>query len=232
MSQYRKLAVLAAACVCGSVLGCGPKAARPTAAVALQDYSAAAKAQPQPQPVAEGSLWASHSRRSDLFRDFKARDINDVVTIRVVETTLASATADASNSRSTEMETGFSSLFGAQGRVKELPSLVSGQSNSSFEGSGSTTRSSTLQTSLTARVTDVLPNGYLVVEALREVRLNNETQTVYLTGVVRPEDVNRDNVVLSSAVAQMTVRVQGRGIVSEPLKPGWLYRILNGILPF
>jgi flagellar L-ring protein precursor FlgH len=79
---------------------------------------------------------------------------------------------------------------------------------------------------------DVLPNGYLVVEAVREVRLNNETQTVYLTGVVRPEDISRNNVVLSSAVAQMTVRVQGRGIVSEPLKPGWLYKILNGILPF
>jgi flagellar L-ring protein precursor FlgH len=223
--------------LCGWMLtpllsGCGPKSVHPTAATALRDYAAAAKAAPQPSPKAEGSLWVGAGRRSDLFRDFKARDVNDVVTIRVLESTLASATADATNSRNTEVRAGFDNLFGAEGGVRELPSLVAGKSSSSFEGTGSTTRSSTLQTNLTARVTNVLPNGYLVVEAQREVRLNNETQYVYLTGVVRPEDINRDNVVLSSAVAQMTVHVQGRGIVSQPLKPGWLYRILTGILPF
>jgi flagellar L-ring protein precursor FlgH len=89
-----------------------------------------------------------------------------------------------------------------------------------------------LQTSLTARVIDVLPNGYLVVEGMREIRVNNENQGVYLTGVVRPADISPGNVVLSSAVAQMTVRVQGRGVVSQPIMPGWLYKILNNILPF
>ncbi len=224
--------------VCGAVAlallgaGCGPKSARSSAIPALQAYVSEAKAQPATPPSAEGSLWVANSRRSDLFRDFRARNVNDVVTIRVAESTLASASADATNSRSTEAKAGFDSLFGLERGVKELPALVAGKSSSSFEGKGSTTRASTLQTSLTARVTDVLPNGSLLVEAVREIRLNNETQNLYLTGIVRPEDINRNNIVSSSAVAQMTVRVQGRGMVSEPIRPGWLYKILNGILPF
>jgi flagellar L-ring protein precursor FlgH len=110
--------------------------------------------------------------------------------------------------------------------------MVSGKSDSSFEGTGSTSRETTLQTSLTARIIDVLPNGYLVVEGMREIRVNNENQSVYLTGVVRPEDINANNTVLSSSVAQMSVRVQGKGVVSQPIKPGWLFKILNGVLPF
>jgi flagellar L-ring protein FlgH len=154
-----------------------------------------------------------------------------MLTILVMETTQAVATADASNSRSTQVTAGFENLFGAENAIKELPNMVSGKGSSSFEGKGSTSRQTTLQTKLTARVTDVLPNGYLVVEGRREIRVNNENQTVYLTGVVRPEDITPNNTILSSSVAQMSVRVQGKGVVSQPLKPGWLYRILMGILP-
>ena len=127
---------------------------------------------------------------------------------------------------------GFDALFGAEKKIKELPSLVSGKADSSYEGKGSTSRTTTLQTNMTARVIDVLPNGNLVVEGMREVRVNNENQVLYITGVVRPVDISRNNVVLSSSVAQMAVRVQGRGVVSQPLRPGWLYRILMGVMPF
>jgi flagellar L-ring protein precursor FlgH len=110
--------------------------------------------------------------------------------------------------------------------------MINGKGSSSFEGEGSTSRMTSLETSLTARVIDVLPNGYLVVEGMRDVRVNNENQSVYLTGVVRPDDISANNVVLSPSIAQMSVRLQGKGIVSQPIKPGWLYRILNGIMPF
>ncbi len=182
--------------------------------------------------TAEGSLWAGNGYFSDLFRDPKARYVDDIVTIVVSETTEAVASADAKNARNTSATAGFDKLFGAEKRIHELPTFVSGKSSSSFEGKGSTSRATTLETTLGARVIDVLPNGYLVVEGIREIRVNNENQTIYLTGVVRPEDINSDNIVLSSAVAQMSVRVQGRGVVSQPLKPGWLYKILTGILPF
>ena len=180
----------------------------------------------------DGSLWAGNGYRSNLFRDAKARYINDVVTIMVSETTQASASADAKNSKATSAEAGFEHLFGAEKLIHELPTMVSGKGSSSFEGAGSTNRATTLQTSLTARVIDVLPNGYLVVEGMREVRVNNENQNVYLTGIVRPDDISANNIILSTSVAQMSVRLQGKGIASQPIKPGWLFRILNGILPF
>ncbi|HYK88159.1 MAG TPA: flagellar basal body L-ring protein FlgH [Acidobacteriota bacterium] len=212
--------------------GCGPKKAAVTDPTRLETFVRQAKASARPVPSAEGSLWVAASPRSDLFSDFKARFVNDVVTIRVVETTQADVSADNKNSKSSSATNGFDAMFGLEKKIKELPNVVSGKGSSSFEGKGSTTRATTLQTTLTARVIDVLPNGNLVVEGMREVRVNNENQTVYLTGIVRPEDISRGNVVPSSAVAQMVVRVHGRGAVSQPLRPGWLYQILSGILPF
>ena len=117
-------------------------------------------------------------------------------------------------------------------QINELPTLIDGKSTSAFKGAGSTSRTSSLRTNVSARVVDVLPNGYLVVEGAREVRLNNENQMVTITGVVRPVDISQNNVVLSSAISQMSVKVQGKGLVSQPLNPGWLFKILNGIWPF
>lgn len=216
----------------GFFVGCGPKAARITDPTGLGPYVADAKKQPPPAQTAEGSLWVSNSRRSDLFADFKARDIHDVVTIKVDESVQALASADSKSDKATDATLGFDGLFGAEKKIKELPNLVSGKSSSTFKGAGSTSRTTTLQAYMTARVIDVLPNGNLVVEGMREVRVNHENQTLYITGVVRPVDISRNNIVSSSAVAQMAVRVQGRGMVSQPLKPGWLYKILTGVMPF
>jgi flagellar L-ring protein FlgH len=180
----------------------------------------------------EGSLWTSNAYRSNLFRDSKARYINDIVTIRVQETTQAVASADAKNSKATAASAGFDNLFGLEKAIKELPTVVAGKGSSSFEGAGSTSRTTTLETNLAARVIEVLPNGYLVVEGKREIHVNNENQSIFLTGIVRPEDISSGNIVASSAIAQMSVRLQGKGVVSQPIKPGWLYRILNSILPF
>ena len=212
--------------------GCAANRVKVNDPTDVREYVESASKPQAETEAGTGSLWTGGGYRSDLFRDLKARYVNDVVTIHVSETTQAVASADAKNSKSTAATAGFDHLFGAEKAIKELPTMVAGKSDSSFEGKGSTSRATTLATRLTARVIDVLPNGYLVVEGKREIRVNNESQSVYLTGVVRPEDINQNNVVPSSAVAQMSVRVQGRGVVSQPIKPGWLYKILNGILPF
>jgi flagellar L-ring protein FlgH len=212
--------------------GCAGSKANASDPTDLKSYLENAQKRQTATGAGEGSLWRDSGYRSDLFRDFKARYVNDVVTIRVSESTQALASADARNSRDTQTTAGFDKLFGLEKSISELPAMVSGKSSSSFEGKGATSRQTTLQTTLTARVIDVLSNGYLVVEGMREIRVNNENQTVYLKGVVRPEDIGPNNIVLSSSVAQMSVRVQGKGVVSQPLKPGWLYRILMGILPF
>jgi flagellar L-ring protein precursor FlgH len=213
--------------------GCAAKApVKVTDPTDLRDYVEHAKQTQDSTGAGTGSLWTTTGQNSSLFGDLKARYVNDVVTILVSESTQAVASADASNARSTSATAGFSNLFGAEKLIKELPSLVSGTSDSKFTGSGSTSRATTLSTTLTARVTDVLPNGYLVVEGKREIRVNNENQSVILTGIIRPNDISKSNMVPSSAVAQMSVYVQGKGTVSQPTKPGWLYKILTSYLPF
>jgi len=224
--------LMAAVLLAGVMPGCGPKKVQMTAAASLGAYVAEAAARAVPPQSSEGSLWVAQGANSNLFRDFKARQVNDVVTILVSETTSANATADAANSKNSTATIGMNNFFGLEKHVNELPNLVDGKSNMTFQGNGSTTRATTLMTVMTARVTGVLPNGYLVIEGVREIRVNNENQEIYLTGVVRPEDIDARNVVRSSAIAQMEVRVQGRGVVSQPLKPGWIYRVLSGIFPF
>ena len=198
----------------------------------IEEYRAEAKRAAEEAEFTTGSLWTNSGQYSNLFRDMKARYVNDVVTIQVSETTQAVTSADASAKRSSSMSNGIDQLVGLQGGVKELPALVSASGQTRFDGQGTTSRATQLRTTLTARVADVLPNGYLVVEGKREVRVNNENQTVLLSGIIRPSDITKNNVVPSSSVAQMSVQVQGKGTVSQPLKPGWLYQILHGILPF
>jgi flagellar L-ring protein FlgH len=231
-ARFDRNTILAVLLLAGCFTGCVPKSAQVPDPTGIGDYVNSAKNQPATATAGNGSLWSSRSPRSDLYRDFKAREVDDVVTIRVVESVQALASADASNSRATEASAGFDALFGAEKKVKELPNLVAGKANSTFDAKGSTSRTTTLQAYMTARVVDVLPNGNLVVEGKREVRVNNENQILYITGVIRPVDISRSNVIMSSSVAQMAVRVQGKGIVSQPLKPGWLYRILTGVMPF
>lgn len=211
---------------------CRTRAAEVKCVASLQEFVQEAKNQAEGSKAGEGSLWVNRGRRSDLFRDLKAREVNDVVTIQVLENTQATATAEASSDRATEAKAGFNGLFGLQGSIKELPSLVDGSSSSKFGGKGSTTRETILRTFITARVVDTLPNGYLVVEGTRDIRVNSENQSLQVLGIVRPEDISRTNVVPSSAIGQMTIRLQGKGSVSRPINPGWLYKILNGIMPF
>jgi flagellar L-ring protein FlgH len=213
-------------------MGCFTGQVRVSDPTGLKEFVASAAEPHGATDAGMGSLWTDSGSYSNLIRDRKARYVNDIITIRVSETTSALASADAKNSRATSATAGINNLFGLEKGIKELPTMVSGKSDASFEGKGTTSRATTLSTILTARVTQVLSNGYLVVEGKREVRVNNENQVVYLTGVVRPEDISSNNVVLSSSVAQMSVRVQGRGAVSQPIKEGWLYKILTGILPF
>jgi flagellar L-ring protein FlgH len=212
--------------------GCVGKQARVNDPTGLQEYVESARKSGAESESKTSSLWTSNGYRSNLFRDMKARFVNDVLTVRVSETTQAVASADNIHSKTASTTAGIDGFIGLEKKIKELPNMVSGKNTSSFAGKGATSRATTLETALTARVTEVLPNGYLVVEGKREVRVNNENQIVCFSGVVRPEDISTNNVVLSSAVGQMSVRVQGKGAVSQPIKPGWLYKILMGVLPF
>jgi flagellar L-ring protein FlgH len=169
---------------------------------------------------------------SNLGLDRRARSVNDLVTIRVVESIEGAGAADSALDKNSSGSAGVSSLFGV---TKKLPSaidpgsLVGTSSDSKFKGSGATSRSGTLSATITARVLEVLPNGDLVLEGAREIEINGDRQMVVLTGVARPRDVSDQNVVLSPSIGQLRIRYFGRGLMKDNLKPGWLIRLLNKV---
>jgi flagellar L-ring protein precursor FlgH len=106
---------------------------------------------------------------------------------------------------------------------------VSAKSSTDFHGSGTTTRAGELNALMSARVSEVLPNGDLVVEGVREIEINGDRQIVVLSGVVRQQDIDTTNVVQSTAIGQLRIRYFGRGLMKDNLKPGWLVRVLNKV---
>ena len=181
-----------------------------------------------PAPAAGPSIdWMSN-----LGLDRRARSLNDLITIRVVENIEGTGSADSALDKNSSASAGVGSLFGV---TKKLPSVIdpgspaSTSSDSKFKGSGATSRSGTLSATITARVMEVLPNGDLVLEGAREIDINGDRQMVVLTGVARPSDVSDQNVVLSPSIGQLRIRYFGRGLMKDNLKPGWLIRVLNKV---
>lgn len=168
---------------------------------------------------------------SSLGLDRRARSVNDLVTIRVVESIEGVGSADSALDKNSGASAGVGSLFGLTKKVPSIDpgNLVGASSDSSFKGSGVTSRSGTLSATITARVLEVLPNGDLVLEGAREIEINGDRQMVVLTGVARPRDVSDQNVVLSPSIGQLRIRYFGRGLMKDNLKPGWLIRVLNKV---
>jgi flagellar L-ring protein FlgH len=167
-----------------------------------------------------------------LGADFRARQVNDLVTVQVIESIVGSGSADSSLDKK---GSGTASVTNLAGLENKLPSwldptnLVGASHSTDFKGGGATTRSSTLTAMMTARVTEVLPNGDLVLEGARELDINGDRQIVVLTGVVRPNSLSKDNVVASTAIGQLRIRYFGRGLIKDNLRPGILIRILNKV---
>jgi flagellar L-ring protein FlgH len=182
---------------------------------------------------AGGSVWTPNARFANLGMDLKATHINDMVTIVVNETTSAVATGNVKTSRASTAQSAVTSAAGVLKPTGPLANLVKSNTQTSLQGQGSTSRGTTLTTTLSARVTDVLPNGYLVVEGVKRVQVNSENQIITIRGVVRPFDLDLTNSVASDRIAQMEVQVNGKGVVGDSIhRPFFLYRILLGLLPF
>jgi flagellar L-ring protein precursor FlgH len=167
-----------------------------------------------------------------LALDPRARSVNDLITIRVIENITASGTADAALNKSSAASAAVPNLFGAE---KKLPgsidpgNLVGAKTSTDFKGGGTTNRTGQLTALLTARVSEVLPNGNLVVEGVREIEINGDRQIVVLSGVVRVADIATGNVIDSTSMGQLRIRYFGKGLMKDNLNPGWLIRVLNKI---
>ncbi len=210
-----------------------PKSKPNPVAVSLEEYIRQAKATQLPAQSSEGSLYLDAGTNSDLYTDIKARRLNDIVTIRVEESTIAESTADSQTNRKSSTAIGVPNLFGVETKnTLRFDKLITANTDMGFKGDGTTKRTGTLSAYLSARVKEVLPNGDLVIEGIKEVKINNERQMLTLLGVVRPKDIGSNNVVSSTFIANMLVQIEGKGILSENLKPGWLHRALTKVWPF
>jgi len=194
---------------------------------------------PQPiSPASAGSLW--NDSNGSLFKDVKAHRIGDVVTITVSEESSASKAAKTSASRDKNFsgQLGFAGMginpSGSSVTSKNAMNFgpYTGTFSNTFKGDGSTTKSDSMTAYMTATVTEVLPNGNLVIRGSRWTKVNNELQQIVLEGVVRPNDITRTNTVLSQQIAEAKIFFVGKGPVSQVQKPGWLGQLWELITPF
>jgi len=191
----------------------------------------------------EGSLWEERGPLNELFINSKARNVGDIITVRIVESATASNNATTETSRDSSLEGGIDSLFNIE---KRYPSshpffnpfnyssrtAAKGGLKSDFKGDGTTTRNGNLTAYITVRITETLPNGNFKIVGTREVAVNNETQLITLSGIVRPRDISPDNVILSTYVCNARITYSGTGIIDDRQRPGWLANLFNRVWPF
>ena len=184
-------------------------------------------------PATPGSTWTAGSRLADAARDVRASQVDDLLTIVVAEQASAVTTGTTKTQRTTSSKNSVAALAGITKATGPLANLANMSGDTQLAGQGTTSRVTTLHTTLTARITRVLPGGALVVEATKDVQINAERQTITVRGVVRPADIDATNSVQSNRLGQLEVRVNGKGVVGDAIRrPFFLYRILLGLLPF
>jgi flagellar L-ring protein precursor FlgH len=178
-----------------------------------------------------GSLWTAQSVLGDISSDYKAIHLNDTITIQVaVQTT-------AAQSGSVDSERSFTTTSAVTGVLGKAPSatnpLLAANSSSALKGQGSTASNTLFQTSLTGQVVAVLPNGNLVVEAERQIFMNNQHENVVVRGMIRPGDIGPNNTVASSALSNLEIEMKGKGIISDGVRPpNFLTRAILWLLNF
>ena len=180
----------------------------------LRNYSATSI---EPPAIQNGSLYRPDNGFSAMSSDYRAQRLNDLLIIRIVEQTLAQNTADVSAQRQLQATSAIPSIGGQS--FGALNPLLTLNSNHQLTGKGQADTQTKLQTSVAGRVVAVLPNGLMVVEAERRVHMNNETQTIVLRGMVRPGDVQSDNSVFSTSLANLEIELKGKGVVSDATRP-------------
>ena len=195
---------------------------------------------PLPPPKTTGSLWQEENGRAYLYEDLRAMRVGDIITIKIAENHKGSKSADTSAERDSTVS---NSLTGGVMGYLGIPGIrlgaeatrglgIDASAKNKFGGKGATNRADTLTGTISAIVTQVMPNGDLRVEGRREVTVNSERQIMVISGVVRRVDVDTKNTVQSTAIADAKIEYSGLGVVDDVQRPGWLVRILDWVYPF
>ena len=236
------LAVTAFASGCSSIdrlsqIGEKPKLTEIENPTAQPGYKPVQMPMPKPEQASynANSLWRNGSRA--FFRDQRASRIGDLLTVTVNITDKANIANETQRSRSSKEDSGITDFVGSKTlgvqAQKILPGrILTADSTASTDGKGSVTRQEALQTSVAAVVTQVLPNGNLVVEGKQEIRVNFEIRELIVAGIVRPEDIQSDNTIDSSKIAQARIAYGGRGQITDVQQPRYGQQVTDILLPF
>jgi flagellar L-ring protein precursor FlgH len=190
---------------------------------------------PQPASYSPNSLWRNGSRA--FFKDQRAHQVGDILTVKVNLNDKANIANETQRSRENKEDSGISDFFGSKTIKTPATAILPGRiltadSSASSDGKGTVNRSEALQTNVAAVVTQVLPNGNLVVEGKQEVRVNFEVRELIVAGIVRPEDIESDNTIDSSKIAQARIAYGGRGQITDVQQPRYGQQVLDVLLPF
>ena len=169
----------------------------------------------------------------ELFQDQRASRVGDILTVEINIADKAEFGNSTSRSRSGSESMGIGALLGLQDLLPGNPAqAVDATSNSASGGQGSTTRSETINMTMAAIVTDVLPNGNLVIRGRQEMRVNFELRELIVTGIVRPQDIAKGNTIQHGKIAEARISYGGRGQLTDAQQAPWGQQLLDILSPF
>ena len=189
-------------------------------------------------PGVGASLWRESRMGNEVYRDFRAWQPMDLLTIVINEVSIGRHDADTEVKSKSEYFAAIENFLGLEEQTQQwnhppdLSSLIKAQTKDDFKGEGQTNRQAQLTARMSAVVAEVLPSGLLRIEGEKIISVNNEEQVMVISGLVRPRDIMSDNEVMSTKIAQMRIDYYGKGTVGEAQYGGWLGRILRIIWPF
>lgn len=192
-------------------------------------------------PGLSSSLWQEGRRGNELYRDFRAWQPMDLITITINENSQGIKQANTQVKQESTILAGITKLLGFETDVVEknpnieaadLPGLINAGTTNDYKGQGDTQRRSSLTASISAMVAEVLPSGVLRIEGEKIIKVNDEEQIIVISGLVRPRDINSRNTVDSSNVAQLRIDYFGKGMLGNVQHEGWLSSILRNVWPF
>ncbi len=203
------------------------------AASSLASYLERVRAEDSNVQAAPGSIWIDSGRLTRMVTDVRAMRPHDLISVVVSESLAASTDGTVKNSRASNANSSISALFGTLHAGNALQNLINQTSSSGLNAQGTSATNSSLSTTFGGQVIEVLPNGMLVIEAARQVEFSQQTQTIVLRGLVRPEDISQQNQVLSTAISSLELEVRGKGIIDDYThRQNVLVRLLQRILIF
>jgi flagellar L-ring protein precursor FlgH len=203
------------------------------AAASLSSYLERVRAENSNVQAVPGSIWTDSGRLTRMATDVRAMRPHDLISVVVSESLAASTDGTVKNSRASNASSSVSALFGTLHAGNALQNLIHQTSSSGLNAQGTSATNSSLSTTFGGQVIEVLPNGMLVVEAARQVEFSQQTQTIILRGLVRPEDISQQNQVLSTAISSLELEVRGKGIINDYThRQNALVRLLQKVLIF